>query len=131
MILLLTSVFVLPLEGITKQHFKDARCKYQLNGMVQIHHIIPRQFRNHPLLNELDIDGGYNLIFMPTKKGKTNMHTRRLPHDGGHSVYNRFVGRQLEATFHSTSKEHYQEEVIDRIINLRKNLTKNSTIPWR
>jgi len=80
--LLIITMVLLPMKGITKQHFKNTRVKFELQGQVQIHHIIPRQFRNHPVLKEFDIEDGQNFLFMPTELGKQRLNTIRLTHDG-------------------------------------------------
>jgi len=121
---------VLPMKGITKQKFKMTKMKFNLEGMVQIHHIIPRQFRNHPVLKGFDIEDGQNFIFLPTLVGKKQLNTIRPIHDGGHSEYNKFVGRHIE-TIYRNHPDCREEELLQLVLSLRKNLTMQSNIPWR
>ena len=129
--LLITAMLFLPMKGITKQHFKNTRVKFELQGLVQIHHIIPRQFRNHPVLKEFDIEDGQNFIFMPTELGKQRLNTIRLTHGGGHSQYNRFVGHHIENIYRKGPIESREDEVLNLVLSLRRNLTTQSNIPWR
>lgn len=128
--LLLITVILFPMKGITKQHFKKIRTKFDLQGMVQIHHIIPRQFRNHPVLKGFDMESGLNLIFMPTELGKQHLNTMRPTHSGGHSQYNKFVGRQIENIYRNHPMDSREEEVLSLVRSLKKNLTTYSDIPW-
>lgn len=128
---MITMITQLPMKGITKQHFKNTRVKFDLQGMVQIHHIIPRQFRNHPVLNGFDVEDGQNFIFMPTELGKQRLNTIRLTHTGGHSKYNKFVGHYIENIYRNKPMSCREEEIIQFVLSLRKNLTIHSDIPWR
>ena len=69
------------------------------SGYVNDHHVIPKQFRNHPLVKEVkyDINGNFNLLIMPTPLGvvKLNMDPLTIPHTN-HPKYNTKVGQFLE-----------------------------------
>ena len=65
---------------------------------VEDHHVIPRQFRNHPVVKYLryDVNDGKNIIMMPrfiTPGMRENRHT----HNGGHKKYNQYVGKMLDS----------------------------------
>jgi hypothetical protein len=58
-------------SGFTKHKFKSYKKRFNLNSLVEIHHLIPKQHKNHPIIQNLnyDIENGYNFIFLPNKKG--------------------------------------------------------------
>ena len=65
---------------------------------VEDHHVIPRQFRNHPVVKYLryDVNDGKNIIMMPrfiTQGMRENRHI----HNGGHKKYNQYVGKMLDS----------------------------------
>ena len=90
-------------SGRNHQYFRQERHKRGLDDLVQIHHIIPREFRHHPTIIEsgYDIEDGYNLVFLPTRIGVNalNLHIDRPIHYGGHLLYNRYVGACLDEMF--------------------------------
>ena len=81
----------------------DIRKNYKLHtglkNLVQDHHCIPQQYRNHKLVRQIgfDINCSRNIIIMPNKRGITelNLHPDILIHDGGHNAYNKYIGKQL------------------------------------
>ena len=98
-----------------------ARKRFNLDGLVQIHHIIPKEHVRHPLVvcSVYDINDEYNLMFMPTC---VYQKSKRLVHDGGHVKYNQYVRERLDVT--------------DDIFALSKELrlilkSGNTTIPWK
>ena len=50
MILKMLTYSALLFSGLTKNSFYTARDDRHLKGLVSVHHIIPRQFRNHPVI---------------------------------------------------------------------------------
>ena len=87
-------------SGKNHQYFRNIRTRCGLTDLVQIHHIIPREFRNHPAIIDsgYNIEDGYNLVFLPTRMGVNglNLHNDRPIHYGGHLLYNRYVGACLD-----------------------------------
>ena len=69
--------------------------KYLLSGLIQDHHIIPREFRNiinydnSRLINS--IDSSNNLIMLPTNNGYSFLNTNRSIHENGHKYYNQYI----------------------------------------
>jgi A nuclease family of the HNH/ENDO VII superfamily with conserved AHH len=80
----------------TVKHMRAVRTRLHLNGLIQVHHVIPKQFK-HLLPAGVEINEPQNLIFMVTRAGKEVMNVRptRLVHDGGHPAYNSYVGLAL------------------------------------
>lgn len=69
-------------------------------GIVQDHHIIPKQFINHPLITQTmyDIHSSNNLLIMPTDKAfmTLNLHPNIRTHFMGHNKYNSYVRLVLD-----------------------------------
>ena len=72
--------------GHARLRVRAARARFGLDHLAQIHHIYPREFRDHPSLLWIDIDAADNLVLMPTRRGRERLRLRpdRLIHDGGH-----------------------------------------------
>ena len=87
---------VVVFENLVKRDFVNIKCRYNLHELVQVHHIIPLEWKAHPNLFNYDVYSGNNLIFLPTRKGKEVINTVRRIHDGGHRKYNMFVKEQLD-----------------------------------
>src|SRR5210317_1708854 len=70
-------------------------------GLVEDHHIIPKQFKKHPVVvkAKYDINASKNLIMLPTRLGKFVLRVRedRLIHAGKHTGYNTYVGKMLDS----------------------------------
>jgi len=70
-------------------------------GLVEDHHIIPKQFKKHPIVIKAgyDIDASNNIIMLPTRLGKFVLRVRedRLIHGGKHTGYNKYVGNMLDS----------------------------------
>lgn len=82
---------------------RNIKRKFLINGLVQDHHIIPREFRNiinynnSKLINH--IDSSQNLIILPTRYGKLFIDTNRSIHENGHIHYNRYVYNLLNNNY--------------------------------
>lgn len=119
-----------PLQGIPKYKFKEAKIKHNIRDLCQIHHIIPSQYRNHPVLRGLNLDDGVNLMLLPNRVANEYMllNTARPVHDGGHAVYNKFVEDILDDMI--TYPYASQDDVLRLIVYLRYKI-RHSTVPWR
>lgn len=87
--------------------------KYGIRGLVQDHHIIPRQFGHQVTI---DIDSSSNLIMLPTSYGKLFLNTSRPIHENGHPKYNKYIQQLLD--------KNMTEKFI--IIFMRQQLLNNS-----
>lgn len=83
-------------RGFAKMALRRARARYGLEGAVEIHHVVPREFRNHPqlLAREYDVEAPYNTILMPSAVHAAPC--QRPVHTGGHAQYNAFVRTRLD-----------------------------------
>jgi len=70
--------------------------KHGIRGLVQDHHIIPRQFSKQVTI---DIDASNNLIMLPTSYGKSFLNTSRPIHENGHLKYNKYIEKLLDQNF--------------------------------
>ena len=82
---------------------RNIKRKFLICGLVQDHHIIPREFRNvinynsSKLINS--IDDSNNLIMMPTNYGKLYLNTQRSIHENGHKHYNRYIFKLISNNY--------------------------------
>ena len=108
------------------QYMRRFRRRWQLVHLLQIHHVIPRQWRGHPALCEFDMDDPSNLVFMPTHTGAQVLRLRpgRLVHDGGHPAYNAFVRSRLDRLEHASDVYALTTELRTRL------RATHSDLPW-
>lgn len=82
-------------------------------GLVEDHHIIPKQFKKHPMVvkAKYDIHASKNLIMLPTRLGKFVLRVRedRLIHSGKHGAYNAYVGRMLDVVRSTDEFEQFTQ----------------------
>ena len=64
---------------------------YKKQGLIQDHHVIPQQHKNHPSLKQFDIHSSQNLVVLPTPKYMSSLRPDRYSHSGGHDKYNSLV----------------------------------------
>tara|TARA_Y100000741_G_C17970532_1_gene443658 strand:+ start:96 stop:464 length:369 start_codon:yes stop_codon:yes gene_type:complete len=86
-------------RGYSKRMLKKTRKRFNMNGLVEIHHVVPKQFKTHPTLlrEKYNVEEDYNLIFLPSEKGTHSLNLRSRPvHSGGHLEYNLFVKKHLD-----------------------------------
>ena len=105
-------------------------------GYVQDHHVIPREFRRHRLITNLnyDINGKDNLFIMPNNKGiaKFNMAPGTLVHDGPHRSYNKYVGEKLDEISENRCTDSQSYYLWLFVSYLKDNLRINKDgIPWK
>ena len=97
-------------------------------GVVQDHHVIPINFRYHPVVvsHNLDLNASPNIVMMPTYYGmeKMNLRSDRLVHYGNHERYNDFVKFNLDF-IKSNDELLYFQSFLRR--NCRDNI---DNIPW-
>ena len=118
-------------SGKNRTYFRNVRNRRNLQELVQIHHIIPREFKRHPtiIFSEYEIENGYNMMFLPTHKGaeKLNLHLDRALHFRGHFNYNRYIGIILDKML--SENKINERDLCTLNLELRKNM-RHLTIPW-
>lgn len=94
--------------SVARKAFK-VRWGLHKQGLVQDHHVIPRQHATHPTVKRFgyDMNASSNLIMLPTDRGKEILHLRegRIIHDGKHAGYNKYVQDILDVI---TTEEELQ-----------------------
>jgi len=96
---------------------KEYKLKQELgyNDLVQDHHIIPKEFKEHGLIQDIEFDVGCskNIMMIPTLYGneKLNLPNNTLTHYKGHRSYNDYVKYHLDDLYDFTnfdeSKYHF------------------------
>ena len=116
-----------------RKRFKDLE---GLRFLVQDHHCIPYQYRNHKLLMQtnFNINCSRNILMMPTRLGikELNLHPNTLIHDGGHPAYNKFIGKNLEKIYREEDTIDEKQYKLWLFIHFLKDNLKynNDIIPW-
>ena len=81
--------------SVARKMFKVRQGLYN-KGLVEDHHVIPKQHAKHPTVTRFDYDmnASSNIVMLPTRYGKEVLQVRedRLVHTGHHVKYNVFVG---------------------------------------
>ena len=110
---------------IISRNIRYYKNRFKLKNTVQIHHIIPRQYKSHHAILSSDycIEENLNLMMLPSAPNLLN--TSRLLHNGGHAKYNEYIQTKLD-TFSS----------IDEILNFKNTLKQqirkgDQTLPWK
>ncbi len=131
MILKVFTYSALLFSGLSKKNFKSVKNRYNLKKLVDIHHIIPREFRYHPtiILSKYEIENGYNLMFLPTIKGSNllNIHVDRPIHKHGHRNYNKYIETVLDNMFKENKTNEYNLCKLN--IKLKQNM-RHLNCPW-
>ena len=83
-----------------KNYFYDDR-------YVDNHHIIPKQFTNHPLLCELNVDVSCskNIIFLQNRYAKSILNSNTTIYHQSHPKYNKFIDKELQRIYNINDKE--------------------------
>ncbi len=106
----------------------------KIKGYVQDHHCIPYQYRNHPLIRQINfnINSSANLLIMPNKKGiiNLNLSPELQIHDGGHPSYNSYIGKELEIIYKEKTLDMKKYKFWLFLSFLKDNLQYNKEIPW-
>ena len=83
---------------------KNFKFRFNIRN-VEDHHVIPVQFRHHPIFDRVkyDLQASDNIIMLPREIG--NLRENRVTHNGPHSKYNKFVGIVLDSMVHIENPE--------------------------
>ena len=118
--------------GLSRSHFRALKCRFGLGELVQVHHVIPQQFRRHPCLSGLlHVHDGCNLMLMPNRRGKEVLNTARPVHDGGHAAYNEYVGVCLDRVLAEEPEPTAREERVAALIAQLRARVRRNAVPWR
>ena len=91
---------------------KNFKLRFNVRN-VEDHHVIPVQFRHHPLFDKVkyDLQASDNIIMMPREIG--NLRENRVTHTGPHPKYNKFVGIILDSMVHMENPEPEFKQFVD------------------
>ena len=83
---------------------KNFKLRFNIRN-VEDHHVIPVQFRHHPIFDRVkyDLQAGDNIIMLPREIG--NLRENRVTHNGPHHKYNMFVGAVLDSMVYMENPE--------------------------
>lgn len=121
-------VRALGVHCFSRRDLRVARRRWDLGGLVDVHHVIPRSCSSHSTLKTVGftIDDDANFVLMPTEKAPRAMRLRadRLIHSGGHMAYNRFVWERLDEV-------GSQQDMARLLAHLHRSVRgTGSVIPW-
>ena len=109
---------------IISRNLRYYKNRFKLKNTVQIHHIIPRQYKSHAaiLSSGYCIEENSNLMLLPSAP---NRNTSRLVHNGGHAKYNQYIETKLDTI-----------SSIDEILTLKSTLKQHirkgdQSLPWK
>lgn len=113
-------------RGFAKSALRSARARYGLDCLVEIHHVVPRQFAGHATLrrHRYDVEAPYNLLLMPSAAGAVCLDTIRPMHTGGHAAYDRHV-------FESLQRDPSEAGLLALLLTLHRGCRGRAAIPWR
>lgn len=88
-------IYSYPYGSYSRYKFKK---KFGLNGLVEDHHVIPQQWKNHPSITHLNfnIHSSQNIMMLPNHYYKPLSNSSRPSHSGGHPLYNWYVKQRLK-----------------------------------
>lgn len=112
----------------SKTDLRVARRRFELRGLAEIHHVIPKSCASHVTLRSLcfNVEDPSNFVLMPTARGVATLTLRpdRLVHGRGHMAYNRYVWERLDAVGSS-------EELASLLAHLHRGMRRvDPSIPW-
>jgi hypothetical protein len=107
-----------------RRNFKNT---YFKDDFIDNHHIIPREFQNNPLLQELpfDVACSKNICFLPTRSAKHILQDHSLIYHDSHPKYNRFVEKELQRIASYDHKDKRQYEFVLFFMYLSQSLEEN------
>lgn len=130
-----TSCFKDPLKY--RSVFRKALIKSSgLHGIVENHHIIPKQWENHNLFDKIkfDVHSSYNIVMLPNIKHNFYIGASHhmIIHESGHKKYNEYVKVQLDELLEKYSDDdEFKYNFWLFHTYLKASLNNNSTdIPW-
>ena len=91
---------------------KNFKFRFNIRN-VEDHHVIPVQFRHHPIFDRVkyDLQASENIIMLPREIG--NLRENRVTHNGPHPKYNKFVGIVLDSMVHIENPEPEFKQFVD------------------
>tara|TARA_X000000950_G_scaffold238824_1_gene291053 strand:+ start:460 stop:981 length:522 start_codon:yes stop_codon:yes gene_type:complete len=103
-------------------------------GLVEDHHIVPKQFKNNCFINEInyDVSCSNNILIMPSFVSSYILNdTKRIYHHS-HKKYNKYIESNIESILNNNkSKDEKQYNFWLFVKNTESKLINNDKlIPW-
>lgn len=107
---------------------REIKKKFNLLGLVEDHHIIPKSLGNHPLIVEtrFPIHCSKNIKMMPSIRNKY-VDDDILKHCY-HNNYNRFIKERLNEIYETNTNK--KDTINELLIEMDKKLNYKELIPW-
>ena len=124
--LLVTRLKALGVLCVTRGQLRAYRKRFDMRGLCETHHVIPRCCKNHPAVKHLhfDVEGAGNFVLLPSAKGSTRLFLReRVIHTGGHMKYNHYVWSSLDVVGD-------EDTLCDLVSTLHQRVRYDPNIPW-
>jgi hypothetical protein len=118
-------------RSLLRKRFIDNQ---NLNGLVESHHIIPKQYKMHDIFSRVkfDIDDSYNLFILPKWSYAKRYDDYYLIHQNGHKKYDAYVKCNLDKLMICSTEDILKYNFWLFHNHLRNNMIKkNCIIPWR
>lgn len=117
-------------------HRKNYKELMKINNLVEDHHIIPKQWKDHELLTKVDFDINHskNIYIMPKKKCKEVFYITNdtLIHQGGHYAYNMYVKEEMDTINKLNTSDDVKYNFWLFFHHLKSSLYNNTNnIPWK
>ena len=114
---------------------RDFKRRFYPDKDVEDHHIIPKKYKNHKLIREINFDVGCskNILIMRNRDYIFKDNTPYLTHEKGHVKYNKYVGEELDNIYYNIyyNEEERKYEFLLFFHYLQSSLTEqDSKIPW-
>ena len=116
-----------------KYRKKYKRANYK-QGLIEDHHIIPKQFVNHEIVKKVNFDVACsnNLLIMPSRLAKPIIKDETIIYHKSHHYYNNYVCQQLELIKSKNENKDYDKYFFWLLFkDLETKLSNNDkSIPW-
>ena len=103
-------------------------------GLVEDHHIIPKQFKNNHFINEIDYDVSCsnNILIMPSFVSSYVLNNDKIIYHHSHRKYNKYIESNIETILNNNmTKDEKQYYFWLFVKNIEfKLLNNNKKIPW-
>lgn len=99
---------------------------------LEDHHIIPKQFRNHPLIvsTRFDIGSSNNLLLMYRCHCRVSIEHGTHIHEHGHNKYNAYVKKQLDYIYSKSESDDMQKYNLYLLVYDLKSKIRDKSVPW-
>ena len=121
---------VVGIFALSRPDLRVARRRFHMEGLCDVHHVIPRCCAHHPTLHKVrfGVEDPANFVLMPTVAGAKYLKLRpdRLIHSHNHLGYNQFVWNELDRI------QDDEVEFVHLLVRLHRGMRwRDAGIPWK